>query len=216
MTKHERMDDAELMRLRHGGPDERDRLDALAACDARLRQDLDEWDRQDAALHALYDPIGKEQVPARHSAVLMKAEVARRRWLPPMSRLAAALALVAVGAVGGGSGTFLLMSPGRGAVLSTEAFRAYATYSTEATHPVEVSAADPAQLTNWLSSRLGRRFAVPDLAARGFHLLGGRVLPAAAGNAALLMYQNGSGQRLILYVAREPGRTEVDVPLRSA
>lgn len=202
------MDDANLMRLRHGEADQKVRLDEMAVDDPRLRADLEEWDRQDAALRALYDPVGKEQVPPRHTAVLMRAEVARWAWLPPMPRIAAAVALLAIGGMGGWLGTRLMMSSGQGAVLSTEAFRAYSTYSAEAAHPVEVVASDRAQLASWLSDRLGRRIAVPDLSSRGFHLMGGRILPAAEGNAALAMYRNDAGQRLIFYVVREPGRTE--------
>lgn len=208
MTNDDRMDDADLMRLRHGEADQKVRLKAMAADDPGLQADLEVWDRQDAALRALYDPVGKEQVPPRHAAVLMRAEVARQTWLPPLSRIAAAVALLAIGGMGGWLGTRLMMSSGEGAVLSTEAFRAYSTYSGEVTHPVDVSASDGTQLASWLSGRLGRRIAVPDLAPRGFHLMGGRVLPAADGNAALAMYQNDAGQRLIFYVAREPGRTE--------
>jgi anti-sigma factor RsiW len=208
VTNDERMDDADLMRLRHGEADQKVRLEAMAATDPGLGADIEEWDRQDAALRALYDPVGKEQVPPRHTAVLMRAEVARRIWLPPMPRIAAAVALLTIGAMGGWLGTLLIMSAGQGAVLSTEAFRAFSTYATEVAHPVEVSASDRTQLAAWLSGRIGRRIAVPDLSSRGFHLMGGRVLPAAEGNAALAMYQNDAGQRLIFYVAREPGRTE--------
>lgn len=208
MTNDHRIDDVDLMRLRHGEADQRARLEELAADDPRLRADIEEWDRQDAALRALYDPVGNEQVPPRHTAVLMRAEVARRTWLPPMSRIAATVALLAIGGMGGWLGTLLMMSSGHDAVLSTEAFRAYSTYSTEVSHPVEVTGADRAQLAAWLSARLGRRIAVPDLSSRGFHLLGGRVLPAAEGNAALAMYQNDAGQRVIFYVVREPGREE--------
>jgi anti-sigma factor RsiW len=40
---------------------------------------------------------------------------------------------------------------------------------------------------------------VPDLAAVGFRLMGGRLLPAEDGPAAQLMYENGKGDRLTLY-----------------
>jgi anti-sigma factor RsiW len=44
-------------------------------------------------------------------------------------------------------------------------------------HPVEVGAQQEAHLVQWLSRRLGRPLAAPALQDRGFHLLGGRLLP---------------------------------------
>ena len=45
----------------------------------------------------------------------------------------------------------------------------------------------------WLSKRLGRPLVVPDLAAVGFRLMGGRLLPAEDGPAAQFMYETGKG-----------------------
>ena len=41
---------------------------------------------------------------------------------------------------------------------------------------------------------------MPDLASVGFRLMGGRLLPAEDGPAAQFMYENGSGERLTLYL----------------
>jgi anti-sigma factor RsiW len=41
---------------------------------------------------------------------------------------------------------------------------------------------------------------VPHLAATGYELVGGRLLPGADGPAAQFMYQDAHGQRLTLYV----------------
>jgi anti-sigma factor RsiW len=52
----------------------------------------------------------------------------------------------------------------------------------------------------WLSKRLGRQLVTPDLSGAGFRLMGGRLLPAEDGPAAQFMYENGTGERLTLYL----------------
>ncbi|WP_322032974.1 anti-sigma factor [Paraburkholderia sp. J76] len=77
---------------------------------------------------------------------------------------------------------------------------AYAVYSPEQRHPVEVGAADEAHLVAWLSKRLGKPLSVPSLAEYGYTLVGGRLLPGNTGPAAQFMYENDAGERLTLYV----------------
>ncbi|OLL32056.1 anti-sigma factor [Burkholderia sp. SRS-W-2-2016] len=78
---------------------------------------------------------------------------------------------------------------------------AYAVYSPERRHPVEVAASEEAHLINWLSKRLNRPLSVPSLQEYGYSLVGGRLLPGEAGPAAQFMYENQAGARLTLYVA---------------
>src|SRR6516165_4970628 len=66
--------------------------------------------------------------------------------------------------------------------------------------PVEVDAGQEAHLMQWLSKRLGRQLVTPDLSGAGFRLMGGRLLPAEDGSAAQFMYENGTGERLTLYL----------------
>jgi anti-sigma factor RsiW len=77
---------------------------------------------------------------------------------------------------------------------------AYAVYSPEQRHPVEVGAADEAHLVAWLSKRLGKTLSVPSLSEYGYALVGGRLLPGTTGPAAQFMYENDAGERLTLYV----------------
>jgi anti-sigma factor RsiW len=77
---------------------------------------------------------------------------------------------------------------------------AYAVYTPERRHPVEVAASEEEHLINWLSKRLNRPLSVPSLQEYGYSLVGGRLLPGEAGPAAQFMYENGSGARLTLYV----------------
>lgn len=77
---------------------------------------------------------------------------------------------------------------------------AYAVYTPEQRHPVEVGANDEAHLVAWLSKRLGKPLSVPSLRDYGYALVGGRLLPGTVGPAAQFMYENDAGERLTLYV----------------
>jgi anti-sigma factor RsiW len=70
----------------------------------------------------------------------------------------------------------------------------------ETVHPVEVAATQQAHLVQWLSKRVGHKLTTPDLSARGFALMGGRLLPTGSAAAAQFMYENSAGQRLTLYI----------------
>ena len=96
---------------------------------------------------------------------------------------------------------------------------AFAVYSSEKRHPVEVSAVEQAHLVQWLSKRLGRPLKVPVLTERGYALLGGRLLPGDASQPgsprAQFMYENADGDRLTLYVAVfAPGTTPAGAEFR--
>jgi len=43
----------------------------------------------------------------------------------------------------------------------------------------------------------------PDLVAEGFQLVGGRLLPAGQGKAAMLLYEDAKGQRISLFVTAD-------------
>jgi anti-sigma factor RsiW len=142
-----------------------------------------------------------EPIPAR----LRIANLAVDRRAPPRPwlRIAAAMLLFALGGLGGwfAHARLAASSPGqREAPIAAEALTAHRIYVAETVHPVEVAAAQEAHLVQWLSRRLDHPLKAPDLSAQGFHLMGGRLLPAAAGAAAQLMYQDDGGARLTLYL----------------
>ncbi len=201
MTPPQALSDDDALRLRHGSAEDRARLTARAGDDPALAARLADWDRQDAALRALYPPVTGEPLPDRLRAALVPP---RPRRTPALLAAAAALALAAFGA------GFVL---GRGQApaalpLATAAMNGHLTYVGETAHPVEVGAADEAHLVRWLSKRLGQPIRVPDLAPGGFRLIGGRLLPGTESPAALLMYEDGLGRRLSLYLTRAEGRDD--------
>lgn len=82
---------------------------------------------------------------------------------------------------------------------------AHAVYAPEKRHPVEVAATEQQHLVQWLSKRLDRPLQVPDLAARGYALVGGRLLPGDAGARAQFMFEDAAGERVTLYIGTLAG-----------
>jgi anti-sigma factor RsiW len=91
------------------------------------------------------------------------------------------------------------------ATTATDAISAHRIFVVETVHPVEVGAAQEKHLIQWLSRRVGHPLAVPDLAAQGYVLMGGRVLPAGNEAAAQFMYESKLGHRLTVYVRASSG-----------
>jgi anti-sigma factor RsiW len=157
-----------------------------------------------AARNTLRDSLqfkAAEPIPARLRVgnLAVERHVTRPHWL----RAAAAVLLFAVGGLGGwfAHARFAATSVAqRETRVAAEALSAHRVFTAETVHPVEVAAAQEAHLVQWLSRRLNHPLKAPDLSAQGFHLMGGRLLPAGSGAAAQLMYQDDGGARLTLYL----------------
>ncbi|MCC8401560.1 anti-sigma factor [Paraburkholderia sp. MMS20-SJTN17] len=117
-------------------------------------------------------------------------------WLAAGAGLALALGPLAPRLTGGAWSGFGAQPAG----FAQRADIAYAVYSPERRHPVEVAASEEAHLITWLSKRLNRPLSLPSLQEYGYSLVGGRLLPGEAGPAAQFMYENQAGARLTLYV----------------
>ena len=179
-----------------------DRIDATrrAAIEAYLAEHPEEAARVAAfvahkeALHGLYDPVLDEPVPES----MMAAQ--RPRTAGPAWRAAAALVLLVAGGAAGWwlHGAVPDRAPAAGFV--RQATMAHAVYTPEVRHPVEVGADQEAHLVKWLSKRLGAPLAAPSLREAGYALVGGRLLAASEGPAALFMYESERGERMTLYV----------------
>jgi anti-sigma factor RsiW len=171
------------------------------------------YQAQNLAIRTLFDPVLDEPLPDNLHALTvqpMKATVDAKKWpilkLLPLQRLAAGVLVAMVGGIGGwlahgqyqGSERLALAVP-----LSRQAAVAHVVYSPDARRPVEVTADQEEALVKWLSKRLGTPVHPPKLGALGYELVGGRLLPGNAGPVAQFMYQDGSGQRMTLYVTTE-------------
>jgi anti-sigma factor RsiW len=73
---------------------------------------------------------------------------------------------------------------------------AYRTFAGAATRPVEIATADRGALNRWFATQVGRAAPVPDLAAAGLTLLGGRIVPGASSPAQFLLYESARRERV--------------------
>ena len=148
-------------------------------------------------LRAALAPIADEPLPAELNLARI---IEQRSWRPAMARLAmAAMLLLSIGGLGGWAvrGT-LEISPGGLAALAAEATASYNVYAPDHVRPVEVRAPDIAELVQWVSDRLHRPVKVPDLTGSGYRLMGGRLVATSHGPAAMFMYDDDRGSRLVV------------------
>lgn len=195
-------------------PAQREAVEAYLQSNADAAVLVAQWRRQNEAVAALFPPLDQEPVPERLKPSPI-AEAVRARRTHGLRNVAAAIVLVALA---GGTGWIM-----RGVLWTEEplsehlidnAVSAHAVYVREKTHAVEAAANSP-NLMRWLSNRIATPIDAPNLSDDGFTFLGGRLLPSESGEhahgpAAQLMYENGSAERVTLYItAAAPDRKEV-------
>lgn len=155
------------------------------------------YTQQRSALRAALAPIAEEPLPPE----LDLARMIARRSQPRQMSWWASVAALALLCVGGASGWSLRgpSAPREGiAAIAQEAAENFAVYGSDQSRPVELRAPDRAELVNWATQRLGRPVAVPDLAASGYRFMGGRIVATAHGPAAMFMYDDDRGTRLVM------------------
>ena len=185
-------------------PEDAETVETYFAAHPEVWERWSQYAEQREELRAAFKIPAEQPIPARLRVGRLIAERRRRRHRH-FARIAAAIALLIVGGIAGWGARDLLpaLTSSASALLASSVFddaiAAHRTFSVETRHPVEVGANEEPHLVQWLSKRLGRRLIVPDLDALGFKLIGGRLLPADSGPAALLMYENGKGTRLTCY-----------------
>jgi anti-sigma factor RsiW len=154
--------------------------------------------KQRDLLRAALAPVVQEPVPPEFNLAAM-IEARKRPPALPRWAMAAAVALFCIGATGGWVLRGRSEPPSSGiAALAREAADSYAVYAPDRVRPVEMRAAERAQFVDWASRRLGHTLQVPDLAASGYRFMGGRVVATPHGPAALFMYDDDHGTRLVM------------------
>jgi anti-sigma factor RsiW len=185
----------------------RERTEAVEAYFAANPEQREQWSQyaeQREALRTALAAPAVEPIPRRLQLTRLMAS-RRRRHRRRLMGIAAAVAVLMFGGIGGWTARDVL--PGLASSASAQlastvfddAIAAHRTFSVETRHPVEVGANEETHLVQWLSKRLGHRLIAPDLDALGFRLMGGRLLSAEGGPAALFMYEDGRGTRLSCY-----------------
>ena len=175
---------AEVEAFLAGNPAVRDRI----AMDMHNRDAL-----REALAAVISEPVPSHLSVAR--LIERKPAPFRTQWR------AAAVAVLLL--FSGGAGGWLLNDytsrPTAGIVsLAAEARDSYTVFAADRVKPIEIGPRDSRQLVNWASERLERPVAIPDLGAAGFTFIGGRLVATPHGPAALYMFDNGNGTRIVM------------------
>lgn len=158
-------------------------------------------------------PVAEEPLPPELNLSRIIENRARR---PSVLRWAmAAMLLLSIGSLGGWAVRGALQaSPGGLVALAEEATASYSVYAPDPVRPVEVRASESAQLVQWVSDRLHRPVKVPDLTNSGYRLMGGRVVATSHGPAAMFMYDDDRGSRLVV-LTRPMNSADQNAPMTS-
>ncbi|HCX32258.1 MAG TPA: hypothetical protein DHV08_01040 [Rhodocyclaceae bacterium] len=194
-------------------PARRAEIEAHLAADSEAATRVRAYQAHRQGLHDLFDPVLDEPIPASLRELAAEIDtrleargtrfVARRLL---RSRIAAG---VLIASFGGALGWLAhgIHRPAEtlaaGTSLHRQAAVAHAVFSPDVRRPVEIGADHEDQLVTWLSKRLGVPVRPPKLAALGYGLIGGRLLPGNSGPVAQFMYQDAAGRRLTLLVSTE-------------
>lgn len=181
----------------------REAVDAWLAAHPDDAERVASWRAMSETLHAKYDAVLDEPVPARLSVDALARSP--RRWM--MGAIAATLLAFATGGGVGWVAHGASAKPSMFASLTGDALEAHNLYVVEVRHPVEVAGSEKAHLQQWLTKRCGWEVRAPELDATGLKLVGGRLLPGPTGPAAFLMYENASGERFTIYASRAATET---------
>lgn len=173
-------------------------VEAWLATHADDAERVTSWRAMSDALHAKYDAVMDEPVPARLSVDQLSR--APRRWM--MGAIAASMLAFAAGGGAGWMAHGASAKPSMFANFTGDALDAHKLYVVEVRHPVEVAGNEKAHLQQWLTKRCGWQVRAPELDATGLKLVGGRLLPGPNGPASFLMYETTSGERFTIYASR--------------
>lgn len=192
----------------------------LAEHPAQLAE-VEAWQRQNEALNTLFGAVAMEPIPARLGPQLIAARRAPSAIGWPQLAAAAVVLIAISGSIGWFGRDVVQPAEAASDRLIDNAVAAHSLYVREKRHAVEVAANEEEHLETWLSNRIETPIAAPDLAAEGFTLVGGRLLPEGlatdAGPAAQLMYENAAAERLTVYItgALPDGATAYEFVTRS-
>lgn len=164
-------------------------------------------------LRAALAPVAEEPLPPELNLSRIVENRARR---PSVFRWAmAAMLLLSIGGLGGWAVRGELQASQGGLVaLAQEATASYSVYAPDRVRPVEVRASESAQLMQWVSDRLHRPVKMPDLTNSGYRLMGGRLVATSHGPAAMFMYDDDRGSRIVV-LTRPMNSPDQNAPMTS-
>ena len=158
------------------------------------------WREQREALRAVFAPVAAEPIPARlnlERLIEQRLDERRTPWR------AAAAVLLAFG-LGGAGGWFVHggqpAEPAALTLMAQQAMANHVVYTADLRRPTELGAQQRDDLARWVSNRLKRPVAPPDLSASGYSYMGGRLAATPDGPAGLFMYDDPKGVRITVFV----------------
>ena len=202
MKRNKNISDDELHRYVDGELDIA-RADNVAQCialDVSLQKKVADYEEINRRLKDIYNEHEEKPVPARLLLAVSNS------GLSPVWRVAASALLFLLGGFIGYSLQITNDVQGYERPLPVEAAFAHTVYVPEVRHPVEVGADETAHMNAWLSKRLDRVVAAPDLRSAGYALVGGRLLPDGHRAAAQFMFEDSSGGRITLFIRQSGDR----------
>ncbi|QPF86608.1 anti-sigma factor [Bradyrhizobium genosp. L] len=167
-----------------------------------------DYSEQRRLLRSALAPIAEEPLPPQLN--LSRIIESRRRRPSSIRWAIAAMLMLAIGGVSGWVIRGETLPPAGGlAALAQEASDSYHVYASDRSRPVELR--DSTELAAWVSSRLRQPVKLPDLSQSGYRFMGGRVVPTAHGPAAMFMYDDDHGDRLVMLT--RPMATDQNAPM---
>ena len=131
----------------------------------------------------------------------------RQRRLRRLASAAVLLLTLGVGGLGGWQARQVTLASNE--LPMADAVQAHRLFASR--EALDIQASDPAQLRDWLGRHFSRVGQLPDLAGYGFQPVGARLLSNEQGPAALLLFQDASGERVSLFL-RSPGEHYARMP----
>ena len=193
-------------------PERRRDIEQVIAGDPEVAARVAFYRRLNSELHRRYDDVLTEPTPSAWRPAPVWQRSGRDRRRPTLRHVGMAAAWLFAGLIAGWSTHDLLVPPRviervveRPASIFDQAAVAYAVFTPEVRHPVEVRADEAQHLMTWLSNRMGRPIKAPNLSDAGWHLMGGRLLPVVEDPpgtrrvACQFMFERADGARLTVY-----------------
>lgn len=196
----------------HLSEPERGRIEAWLESHPARGEEVRQWQAQAAALRQHFAPYARSEAGDRALIAPHRQAASRMVYASLFRRAAAGLLIFAAGALAGNYVPRLVTPQPPVAIaadtLPSQAQSAFLIYASEVRHPVEVGADQQAHLATWLGKRLDYPLTIPDLSPLGFSLVGGRLVPVNGKAGAMLMYEDGTGQRLTVLLGRNKDNRE--------
>jgi len=192
------------------GPEEAAQIERMMAEDESLKSRLHDYTRQNAAIASAARAMDDDTVNFKTAALERRLAAALERRARPRriiampawpSQVAAAALLVGFGWFGHAQ----LAAPGSGVPeYVSEAVGAHMVFAEDMSHPAEFTADAISPALPWFSQKLGVDVAMPDLGALGYDLVGARMLGTKEGPLAQFIFEDATGARVSLTVAKHP------------